>query len=376
MRPIEIDTVLLKTASRCNLDCGYCYVYHMGDEGWRDQPKRMSMAVIEQTVSVLGKLAETQTRPFSVCMHGGEPLLLGLKSTEALVASLRSALPDSCSLHVQTNGVLLTNDFIEVFARYGVGISISFDGPAYVHDKARPDRLGAGSYLRVRSAIERLRDHPKGAPLFSGVLAVVDVSADPEDVYLELKSTGAPGIDFLYQDGNWARFPPSKSSAESTEYGDWMGRILDLYVNDPSPPRIRVLDDMMRLILGGQAYKEGLGVTDFGILVIDTNGDVTKNDTLKGAHAGADRFTKPSSIFDDDLLSTIRSAEFGDYHDLQKPSSPQCLACPDLHVCGGGMPAHRWSEAGGFENPSIYCADQLYLIAKLRRYLAAAKAAA
>ena len=30
-----IDTVLLKVASRCNLDCSYCYVYNMGDEAWR-----------------------------------------------------------------------------------------------------------------------------------------------------------------------------------------------------------------------------------------------------------------------------------------------------------------------------------------------------
>ena len=40
----QLDTVLLKVASRCNLDCSYCYVYHMGDEAWRDQPDRCSAA--------------------------------------------------------------------------------------------------------------------------------------------------------------------------------------------------------------------------------------------------------------------------------------------------------------------------------------------
>ena len=41
-----IDTVLLKVASRCNLDCSYCYVYHMGDDGWRYQPKLMGIIYI------------------------------------------------------------------------------------------------------------------------------------------------------------------------------------------------------------------------------------------------------------------------------------------------------------------------------------------
>ena len=36
---IAIDTVLVKLASRCNLDCDYCYVYRMGDDAWRLQPK-------------------------------------------------------------------------------------------------------------------------------------------------------------------------------------------------------------------------------------------------------------------------------------------------------------------------------------------------
>ena len=31
---LPIDTILLKTASRCNIACTYCYVYQLGDQGW------------------------------------------------------------------------------------------------------------------------------------------------------------------------------------------------------------------------------------------------------------------------------------------------------------------------------------------------------
>ena len=37
----RLDTILVKTASRCNIDCSYCYVYQGPDSSWRLQPKRM-----------------------------------------------------------------------------------------------------------------------------------------------------------------------------------------------------------------------------------------------------------------------------------------------------------------------------------------------
>ena len=371
-----IDTVLLKTASRCNLDCSYCYVYNMGDDGWRSQPKRMSVEVIDAIIDQLGVLAAAQSRALSVVMHGGEPLMLGLEALTRLVSGLNSSLPKGSGVHVQTNAVLLTERFIELFAAYDVGISISYDGPAAVHDQNRLDKRGRGSHKRVLAAIERLRAHPAGSRLFSGVLAVVDPTSDPQSVYDALKATGAPGFDLLYRDGNRSRLPPGKTSLSSTEFGEWMARLLAIYVRDSQPSRIRVLDDMMRLILGGEGRKEGVGLTDYGILVIDTDGSVTKNDTLKVAQSEADRFRQAWSILDRDLIAQLQDWEFEHYHALQRPTSPACIACSDLAVCGGGMPAHRWSDETGYDNPTVFCADQKLLIAHMRRCLTAARAVA
>ena len=41
-RVAVIDTVLLKVASRCNLNCTYCYVYNKGDTTWQGMPAQMS----------------------------------------------------------------------------------------------------------------------------------------------------------------------------------------------------------------------------------------------------------------------------------------------------------------------------------------------
>jgi uncharacterized protein len=371
--PQEIDTVLIKTASRCNLDCNYCYVYNLWDDGWKSQPRRMADEVLNAVIGRLGELSHGQRRPLSVVMHGGEPLLLGFSAMLRLVEGLKSTLRPDAGLHIQTNGVLLTDDFIELFARHDVGISISLDGPAEVHDRNRLDHQGKGSHGKVVSAIARLVAHPAGDRLFSGLLAVVDPTSDPVEVYESLKATHAPSFDFLYRDGNHESFPPGKARFDSTEYGSWMVAMLDRYLADPSPPRIRVLDDIMRLILGGPGQKEGVGLNDYGILVVDTDGRITQNDTLKVAHAGGDRFESETSILDCNLLELVSAAVFQEYLGLQVPASPICKNCPELRICGGGMPAHRWSADRGYSNPTIFCSDQLFLISAARSRLALAK---
>ena len=36
-----IDSYVVKVASRCNLDCTYCYEYNLGDDTWKHQPRFM-----------------------------------------------------------------------------------------------------------------------------------------------------------------------------------------------------------------------------------------------------------------------------------------------------------------------------------------------
>lgn len=363
-----IDTVLLKVASRCNLDCSYCYVFNMGDDGWRRQPKRLSAETLAAVTEQLSVLLARQGRPFSIVLHGGEPLLLGSKRLGDLLSALRSSLP-GCGLHVQTNGLLLTEEIVGVLAAYGVGVSVSLDGPAEVNDAFRVDHQGHGSFDRIVAGVELLRSHPDGSGLFSGFLAVVDPQSDPTTIYQFFKGLDSPSVDFLYRDGNHDVLPFGKASIASTEYGEWMCGLLDSYLADPAPPRIRVLDDLIRLVVGGSSRKEGVGLSDFGIVVIDTDGRIAKNDTLKSAGTGSDVFEASWSLGSMNLADAVLTPEFEEYHSSQRPSSPTCTACPELAICGGGMPTHRWSAARGLANPTVFCADQKLLIARIRKWL-------
>jgi len=366
---IELDTVLIKVASRCNINCSYCYIYNLGDTGWASMPNQISDETVQAIARALGQLTRIQCRPFAVVLHGGEPLLLGAQRLRRLIHLIRSKLPPETSLSLQTNGILLSDELLDLFSETRTTVSVSLDGPRHVHDRSRVGHTGQGTFDKVLQGIERLRRHRDANFLFSGLLAVIDPESDPDVVYRFFKELDPPSVDFLYRDGNHSRLPDGKSSLQSTEYGQWLAKLLDIYLADAHPIRIRFLDDLIKLMLGGAGTKDGVGLTSYGLLIIDTDGTITKNDTLKSAYDGADRFGQKWSVHTHALSEVLSAPEFAEYHAMQRPTSQVCLSCPELRVCGGGMTLHRWRDDNGFDNPSVYCADQKLLIGHTRKYL-------
>ena len=338
----------------------------MGDTGWKRLPKRISEATILATADALKLLRTKQKSGFAVVLHGGEPLLVGQNLLEHCLAQLRSRLPLDCSINIQTNGMLVTDELLDLCSRYQTSLSISIDGPANVHDNFRLGHKSQNTHTKVERAITRLRNHRAAADLYAGLLAVIDPTSDPKEVYEYLKDLRPPSIDFIVRDGNHSKLPFGKSSRDTTECGEWLCLLLDVYLADKTPPKIRLLDDMIKLVLGGAGEKEGIGQTNFGIVIIDTDGSFTKNDTLKSTFDGADRFESRSMVHSASLVDFVNSKEFREFHELQQPTSTICTACPELKICGGGMPLHRWSSETGFDNPSVYCADQMLLISHIR----------
>ena len=367
---IAIDTVLVKVASRCNINCRYCYIYNMGDTRWATMPKRISHATITALAKALGDLSRAQQRRFAVVFHGGEPLLLGPKKLGVLLAALRRALPSDYPFSLQTNGMLITQEILDLCSEYRTSLGVSIDGPPDVNDRHRIDHAGKGTHKEVLEGIKKLQNHRDSDFLYKGLLAVIDPKSDPCEVYNFFKRLNAPSLDLLYRDGNHSRLPYGKVSFQSTENGKWLAKFLDIYLADKKPLEVRLLDDMIKLIVGGRGTKEGIGARVFGIIVIDTDGSVTKNDTLKSAFSGADRFAKQWSVRTHNLTEVANSDEFSIYYTLQRPTAPDCLSCPELGICGGGMLVNRWRDDSGYHNPSVYCADQLFLIGHIRNRVA------
>lgn len=365
-----LDTVLVKVASRCNINCSYCYVYNMGDDNWKNLSKFMSDETIDALCESLKELVENQKKCFSVVLHGGEPFLLGTKKLSHLLGSLRKVLPVHYPISIQTNGILISNAILDICSQYSASVAVSIDGPEHVHNKYRVDHKEAGTFNEVLKGFEILVNHPNSQFLNAGLLAVIDPLSSASEVYNFFKTLSAPSVDFLYKDGNHSKLPLNKLSQNSTEYGEWMVELLQTYLADSNPIQIRVLDDMLKVLLGGVVTKEGLGITDFAIVIIDTDGTIMKNDTLKSTFNGADKFQDSFNIKQIKLGNFLKSDEFDNYRKMQRPTNSKCLSCTELHICGGGMILNRWSNENGFDNPSVYCSDQLFLIKNLRETVA------
>lgn len=372
---MKVDTVLIKVASRCNINCRYCYVFNMGDTGWTGMPTQISSETIEAIAKSLNEFSITKKHPFAVVLHGGEPLLLGAVKLGYILKLLRANLAENSPIGLQTNGILITEEILDVCSETRTTVSVSIDGPRRTHDKDRIGHNGQGTYEKVIKGLEILRNHKDADFLYSGLLTVINPESDPLEIYQFLKQLFPPSVDFLYRDGNYSKLPFGKAGFSSTEYGNWFVKLWEIYLSDSKPLRIRFLDDIIKLVLGGFGTKDGAGLTDYGVLVIDTDGSIAKNDTLKSTFNGADRFTQKWSVFTHTLSEVFNSDEYAEYHLSQQPSSSICLSCPEIKVCGGGMTLHRWRDENGYDNPSIYCADQKLLIGQIRQRLAKIQAA-
>ena len=155
----ELDTVLVKVASRCKINCTYCYVYNMGDDNWTHMEKFMSVETIVALCNSLNDVVKHQNRCFSVVIHGGEPFLLGVIRLEFLLKNLREVLPENYPISIQTNGILITEEILDICSQYKTSIAVSIDGPEDVHNKYRITHNDRGTFDKVIAGINLLKNH-------------------------------------------------------------------------------------------------------------------------------------------------------------------------------------------------------------------------
>ena len=147
-----ISQVILKVASRCNLNCSYCYVYNMADSSWKTRPALMSNEVFDAALQrSLEQCRATGQDRLRIAFHGGEPCLMGPDRFDAWCGRARSVLGEIVKLHlvIQTNGTLLDSRWIDLLRNHRVSVGISMDGPKEIHDATRVDHRQQGSYEQV-----------------------------------------------------------------------------------------------------------------------------------------------------------------------------------------------------------------------------------
>ncbi len=120
----------------------------------------------------------------------------------------------------------------------------------------------------------------------------------------------------------------------------------------------------MHLLLGGASDSEIVGLAPARMVVIETDGSVEQEDTLKVAFEGA--AATGLHVARDSLDAALLVPQIVGRQIGARALSAQCRVCPVRQVCGGGLYSHRYREGTGFLNPSVYCPDLLALISHIR----------
>lgn len=357
------SVLILKTASRCNLNCSYCYVYNAGDETYREQPRFMSSTVVDELLErVAEHIAEHDLASFGFVFHGGEPMLADRDFYRSFVSQANSALGGSTRLDfaLQTNGTLVDEDWCDLLNELGVRLSISIDGPPRIHDRFRVDHAGNGSYERVRTGITAAVNLLDTSP---GLLAVIDPASDPDEAWEHVLELDVAAVGFLLPDVTHDSAPPGVGSG-STEYGDWLIRVFDRWYEAGGRVSVKVFEEFVASILGYQTTRHGIAKSKAGVLVIETNGDIEPVDYMKVCQPGITKIGANvrthtlSEVFEHPLIAA--------YYDAAGHASGICRSCAIFDVCGGGQLVHRWSSDRGFDNPSVYCLDLMKLIVHIQ----------
>jgi len=356
-----IHSIVLKIASRCNINCKYCYMYNMGDNSYLQQPKIISNKTIKELCfRIKEHCYKHKIKQFNVYLHGGEPLLVGKEKFISIVKQLRQVESETLKIFfgVQTNGILIDEEWCDIFIDLRVHVGISLDGNREDNDANRVDKRGRGTYDRIVKGIDvcnrKLSEHP------FGVLSVLNPSTSAVKTYKHLEKLKISASDFLLLDTNHDHFKPS----DTKKVGNWLISLCNYWMEEKQYFSIRLFEVILVNLLGGEIEGDVLGSTTNNVLVIETDGSIEAVDVLKIC---GDNFTKNNlSVFTNALDDAFENKLANIYYNSNKYLARKCLACPVQYICGGGYIAHRYSSVNGFNNPSVYCDALLRIITHIQ----------
>ncbi|MEW1759941.1 radical SAM/SPASM protein FxsB, inactivated metallohydrolase extension form [Streptomyces cyaneofuscatus] len=368
---VPFREIVLKVHSRCDLACDHCYVYEHADQSWRTRPKTISDHVVSRTARRLAEHARTHALPsVTVILHGGEPLLAGPARLRRVCEEFTSALVGiaELDLRIHTNGLQLSPRYLDLFDEFDVKVGISLDGDRAANDRHRRYADGRSSHPLVLKAVELLRQD-RYRHLDLGLLCTIDIANDPVAVLDALTGLEPPLIDFLLPHATWDE-PPPRPDGSPTAYAEWLLTVFDRWQEQGRPVPVRLFSSVLSTLSGGPSLTESLGLAPTDLVVVETDGQLEQVDSLKSAYEGAaatgfDVFTHS---FDEVAAHPgVRARQLG-----LAGVSEACRRCPVVRSCGGGLYTHRYRSPGGFDHPSVYCADLAALIRGIEDRTAAA----
>lgn len=359
--PDSIDAlqVVYKVAERCNINCSYCYYFHMGDETPLERPAYAPPAVTERLARWMAQgCAELRIPHAKLAFHGGEPAMIGADSFGKACRTLRDVIEPvaTLSLAIQTNGVLLDDRWTDKFIEHAVGVGISIDGPQTANDRFRLDKRGRSTFQRSEDAIRRLvAARPYGAPLPS-TISVLHHANDYREIYHYLRDLGVEELNFLLPDRN-VDDEAFRASGDAARYGRCFSEIFEEWLReDNDAVRIKFIDQTLvhfrARVAPGAIFRRGRKSNQ--VVIARSDGTVAIDDSYIPA---LDWYSEAPvrSMDTHSLRDFLDNPIFGEIEATSSRTPTGCGSCRWRDVCRGGDLENRFSAQNGFDNPSVYC---------------------
>ncbi|MEM9924461.1 MAG: radical SAM protein [Cyanobacteria bacterium P01_D01_bin.50] len=147
--------MILQATSFCNLNCDYCYLPD------RQSKKVFNLDLIEPIFKNIFSSPLLKDN-FAVCWHAGEPLAVPISFYEQAIAKINQVAEqyNHQNIHfdqdLQTNATLINQAWCDLFIKHDFQLSVSLDGPDFIHDAHRKTRKGLGTHAGTMRGIKQL----------------------------------------------------------------------------------------------------------------------------------------------------------------------------------------------------------------------------
>ncbi len=338
---------LVKPASwDCNLACDYCFYKRTEDLYPGGERHRMD----EETFRALVQQAQDEdARAVSYIWQGGEPMLMGLDfyRSAAAIQDEHRRPGQTVTNTMQTNGILIDDDWAAFFAEKGILVGISLDGPREVHDAHRFDAAGNSAFDRVLAACETMDRY--GVEYNALAVVTADTAGSVRDTYHFLKERDLHFLQFIdcieETGGDIAPF-----SVDEQTYGRFLCDLFDEWVRDGYPyVSIRLFDNLLQYMAGRSPeccmYKDECG----SYFVIEYNGDIYPCDFFV-----RDEW-RLGNIRTDRLADIIDGPLHRQFYELRSLPHEECEACPWVGFCQRGCIKFRTFPDGDYSGKNHLC---------------------
>ena len=334
----------------CNMDCEYCYYLEKSELYTGKKGFKMSEELLERFVS---EYINCQTSPSVLfTWHGGESLLRGIDFyRKAIHLQQQYGRGREIANCIQTNGLLLNDEWCRFFKDNNFLVGISIDGPERIHDRYRRDCGGRGTFRRVMRGIELMQKH---GVEFNTLSVINDYNVNyPVEIYrffkeidsrymqftpiVERLGTRNDGLELLTAADNPEDTEIASWSVSPLAYGNFYIRMFNEWVRqDVGKYYVQLFDATLACMVGEQPgvclYAETCGHA----LAMEHNGDVY----------ACDHFVYPEyfrgNILHNSLVGITLSNEQIRFGNDKRNSLPQqCRSCKYFTLCNGECPKNR-----------------------------------